>query len=373
MNQFRGKLVGLLVIVLVALIPGNSKAEMAGNEAAFPGPGNALAPFSLPVPDNSAYAAYLGLTEGSRFRPTDLKADLWLFEVFNVYCASCMFVRPHMNELFAKIEADPALKGRVKMVAVGAGNQMWDIKPEEAKYDFPILPDEAYAFHNMVGQPPTPFLIFARPYDQDKLVVMDTHLGRFSESAPMFEKVRNALSADISTMKVTPFKGPSTDTQAQAPPLPLSESEVMQKVRESLTIDGKMADGIEVVPLPGWDGIYTGTLGKRIFARVVARWIPCSDCHNVFYVYSFDSEGRFLKFVPLSIHKYGNEPWNDTDAAKIQTHLHGASLLEAVPYSPRVDAVTSATISTEVIYNSIQDTPRLIDALVRKGYIPKKP
>jgi hypothetical protein len=152
----------------------------------------------------------------------------------------------------------------------------------------------------------------------------------------------------------------------------VTESELLSKVSQSLTIDGRQAVQIEPVALPGWDGIYTGRLeptGKRVFASVVARKIPCIDCHDVFYVYSFDADGRFLRFVPISLYKYGNEAWDEEDIANIQKRFQGKLLWSAVPFSPEIDAISAATITTELIYDSLGDTRLLIDTLVQKGYM----
>jgi len=346
--------------------------DTKGTEGSMlPGPGDVLPPFTLPVPQIADDAAYLGLEKGSRFTPARLDVDLWVIEVLNVYCASCQFMRPTMNTLFAKIEADEQTKDRVKMLGVGAGNHQWDVRGTEKGYDFPILPDSDYAFHDLVGQPPTPFLIFARPHGQERLVVVASHLGRLEDDERLFQWVREGLNRDLSRMKTRSFVAPGkAQTMSDAAAVPLSESELLSNVHRSLTIDGRQAVQIKPLPLPGWDGIYTGRLepsGKRVFASVVTRKIPCMDCHDVIYVYSFDADGRFLRFVPISIYKYGNESWEEAEIAMLEKRFQGRSLRSALPFSPAVDAISAATITTELIYDSIGDTRLLIDALTQKG------
>jgi len=364
-----------LLALIILLLMGWTHVESAGSESAtgLPGPGDILDPFTLPVPQNSSDSAYLGLEQGSRFQSSELKTDLWLIEVMNVYCASCQLMRPYMNELFSKINADAALKDRVKILAVGAGNQQWDIKAIEDKYDFPVLPDEAYRFHKMVGQPPTPFLIFARPYGQGQLLVVNSHLGRLEDSDALLAMVRQALDSDIPKMGIKPGQGRIFKAQQQqALKIPLTEAQLMARIRESMTLTGRQVGDIEQLPLPGWDRVYSAKFtasGRRVFARVVARKIPCADCHDVFYVYSFDAQGRFLKFVPIAISKYGNEQWSEADIAKIQNRFNDQSLLDTISYRPQVDAVSSATISTELIYDSIADSSLLIDTLIQTGYM----
>ena len=150
----------------------------------------------------------------------------------------------------------------------------------------------------------------------------------------------------------------------------------MQKVRQSLSVqEGEEIKGLVRIPLDRLGTVYAATLGKsgkHIFARVVSRKIPCGDCHDVFYIYSFDDQGKFLQFIPLSISKLGNEKWDKEDIAKIQNHFAGKSLLEEIHFNPEIDAVSSATISSRLIYDSMDQTAQVYYRLIELGYIPEK-
>ena len=110
---------------------------------------------------------------------------------------------------------------------------------------------------------------------------------------------------------------------------------------------------------------------RRIFARVVARKIPCVDCHDVFYIYSFDDTGKFIQFIPISISKLDNEDWNEKDINKMQNNFRGKSLLKERHFNPKVDAISSATISSKLIYNSMGETGLVVQKLIDMGYIKK--
>jgi hypothetical protein len=340
----------------------------------LPGPGAIIPPFSLPSPTNEVYKSYLRLEKAPVFQPADMKWDMLLIEVFNVYCASCQFMRPYMNELYDKIEKAPELKGKVKMIGIGAGNDKWETGDEEKRYKFPIFPDDDYAFHRLVGQPPTPFLIFARPYTQGRLLVVDTHLGRLEDSDELLALVRKAFKADISTLTVKPEekKGMAIETDLV---IPLSDDELLIKVKQSLKVMGEEIVNIGKIELGDLGIVYMGVSKNskaRLFARIVARKIPCADCHDIFYIYSFNSEGKFLSFIPIAISKLDNEDWDEADVAKIQNRFKGTSLLETISFNPKIDAVTSATISSKLIYDSMGKTKLVIEKLTSMGYIVKK-
>ena len=374
MSLQKKRMIVFIALIVFGIIPLNQEAGLSKVPEGLPGPGTVIPAFSIPVPISTVYKSYLKLGNEAEFRPGTLDAKLVLIEVFSVYCASCVFQAPYMNELYAKIEKDPELKDRVKMIGIGAGNDKWDIAEYEDMYRFPIVPDEDYEFHNLVGAPATPFLIFGRLYGQGRLFVVDSHLGRLEDSAKILSMVRKAFKADISKLTVTPEKRRAQGVREDLV-IPLSDSELMKEVRQSLSTLGEEPSDIKKITLPDLGTVYAGTLekaNKSVFARVVARKIPCVDCHDVFFIYSFDDEGNFLQFVSIEISKLDNEEWNEKDIDKIQNHFTGKSLLKDIPFNPKVDAVTSATISSKLIFNSLSKTKRVYKKLIDLGYIVKK-
>lgn len=359
----------ILIFLGIHLIAGNRAS--AGMWDNLPHPGTVLPEFTVAAPVNPAYRLYLNLDKEKTFQPGKMNVELLLIEVFNVYCAACNYMAPYMSDLHAKIEKDDALRGKVKMMGIGAGNDIWDIDEYSDKYSFPIVPDDDYDFHNLVGQPPTPFLLFTKPYGQGRLLVVDTHLGTLEDSDKLLSLVKKAFRTEVSEITTASgaeeLKRPSPDLV-----IPLPERELMEKVRQSLSAAGTVTGDLERINLPGLGTVYRGFIRESedpVFARVVARKIPCSDCHDVFYVYSFDHEGTFLQFIPISISKRGNEEWDEEDIAKIQDRFEGKSLLKAIPFNAKVDAISSATISSELIYDSMGKTKQVFEKLIELGYI----
>jgi len=362
-------IIPLIIFGVALLINAPVSGEVSKD---LPGQGAIIPPFSILAPPKQADKSYLMLGSEERFKPADLNVKLVLIEVFNVYCASCQFMRPYMNELYSKIEKDPELKDRVKMIGIGAGNDRWDIELEEESYKFPIVPDDDYEFHALVGQPPTPFLIFARSYTQGRLLVVNSHLGRLEDSDKLLSMVREALNTDTSKINIVLFEKQDLKAKAELV-IPISDDELLEKVRNSLTVKGDKLLKIEKIALADIGTVYAGTLmnsKKRVFARVVARKIPCVDCHDVFYIYSFNDKGEFLQFVPISISKLDNEEWDEDDVNKIRNRFKNTSLLKVSPFNTEIDAVTSATISSKLIYDSMNETNLVMKKLIDLGYIP---
>jgi len=70
-------------------------------------------------------------------------------------------------------------------------------------------------------------------------------------------------------------------------------------------------------------------------------------------VYLFDQAGIVTDFFPLEITKFGNQPWTDADREKVRNSLVGRSIFENFDFNPAVDAVSTATMSTSMIYESM--------------------
>jgi len=141
--------------------------------------GSSLPDFTLST-KNSAERNYLGVGTGP-FRISNIKSNLVVIEVYSMYCPYCQKEAPNMNQLYNKIESDPALKGRIKIIGIGAGNSQMEVDTYRQRYKvpFPLFPDKEYVIHDMLGQPRTPFFVTVRLQPGGKEKVIATQLGAY--------------------------------------------------------------------------------------------------------------------------------------------------------------------------------------------------
>lgn len=154
-------------------------------EAAQPVKGGSLPDFMLST-KNSGEKSYLGVGSGP-FRVSDIKSNLVVVEIFSMYCPHCQKDAPNVNQLYNKIESDPALKGRIKIIGIGAGNSQLEVDTFRQRYKvpFPLFPDKDFKIHDMMGQPRTPFFIVLKLQPGTKERIIATHLGPY-ESPDQF-------------------------------------------------------------------------------------------------------------------------------------------------------------------------------------------
>jgi hypothetical protein len=69
------------------------------------------------------------------------------------------------------------------------------------------------------------------------------------------------------------------------------------------------------------------------------------------------------------VSKLENEPWDESDVAKMRQRIQGRYLFDPFVFDAKVDAVSSATISSAVIFNSFADGQALYQELKEKGLI----
>ncbi|HVO64985.1 MAG TPA: redoxin domain-containing protein, partial [Syntrophales bacterium] len=145
--------------------------------------GGILPDIKLSIPKDSAGKSYLGLGFfgfGS-FRIPEIKTRLVIIEIFSMYCPYCQREAPNVNKLYDKIEQDPYLKGKIKIIGIGAGNTSYEVDTFKRKYNilFPLFPDEDYAIHKMVGEVRTPYFIGVKVNPDGSHQVIYSKLGGF--------------------------------------------------------------------------------------------------------------------------------------------------------------------------------------------------
>jgi protein-disulfide isomerase len=181
----------LVLSCCLALIFCFGAASLAGAAEKEPVVGQSvgIAKFKAPVSEDGA--KYLGLAKADAFSLADVKAPYVLVEQFNTSCPHCMAQAPLMNALFTKVEADAQLKGKLKFLAAGQGNDEAAMKMWQAfhKVPFPLVPDPDSSFGKALNFTPYPVTVIL---DKTGKIVF-VHIGAFESVDEVLPKIKAAV------------------------------------------------------------------------------------------------------------------------------------------------------------------------------------
>jgi len=172
------KILALMVAIMTGLVF-SVPASAAGMP---PEVGGQLPDMKIAMPKDSGDKGYLGLSFGfGSFRIPQVKAKVVIVEIFSMYCPYCQKEAPIVNQLYARIEQNPALKGKIKMIGIGAGNSLYEVETFKKRYSvpFPLLPDGDYVIHRQLGEVRTPYFIGVKINPDGSHQVIYSRLGAF--------------------------------------------------------------------------------------------------------------------------------------------------------------------------------------------------
>ena len=354
-----------------------SLVMLFGTAFAFAGAiemGESFPDVTLPAPDAPAQRAYLGLGDKKTFTLADVQGRVVLVEMINVLCPHCRKQTKPYNELFRMLENDPVTRGQVKMLGVAVANSPAQIADFIEIYEvaYPIVSDRKFGLHKAVRGGPTPFSIYLlRDEPGQAGVVAGTHLGEDRDVSDLC-----AYLKDLLTMHVADFSSlPGEETAAVKvllPPQP--ETEIAARVKAAFATQGKDLQGFRRLRLPSGLWVYTATVtrdgrSQPLFAEVVSRSAICDVCHDVHFFYLFDERGTVLDLKALQLTKYGNKEWTSQELTGFLKHVKGGSLKDSWNFDPQVDAVTSATMTSAIIFDSLDQGRHLLKELRTQGLL----
>jgi thiol-disulfide isomerase/thioredoxin len=175
----------LPLIVLLFLI------EPVMAESRTPLRGDALPELVLPVPQDISQKTYLGLTSNDTFQIPEIEASVLIIQILSMYCPHCQREAPRINAFYNKIENDPALKGKVKIIGIGVGNSAFEINFFRKKYGvpFPLFPDPDFVFHKKIGEVRTPYFFGVHLTGPEAGSVFYSQLGGPDDAIEFLEKL----------------------------------------------------------------------------------------------------------------------------------------------------------------------------------------
>jgi peroxiredoxin len=335
--------------------------------------------FAIPFPDlifaqslSREDQDYLGLPFKKIFSFREITGNLILVEFLSTYCVNCQRQAPIFNEVYSLIERDPRLKGKVKMIGIAAGNNLNEVQLFKKAYHipYPILSDARFDAHTAVGSPRTPFSIWVRRDAQRNSIVVSTHLGLIESVKSTLDETRAVLQYNLALLK--PKKGEIYEGDALKPPIP--EEELVLKARAGMEVSGGKVLQIEKISLTDKDWIYVGkvdfgTHQKNLFSKLASRRAVCDICHDTFFIYTFDPDGKIIDVVPVQLTKIDNLNWTEEDIKKLKGRTIGRSILKPFSFDPAVDSVSGATITAALVFDSLDKAKVIFEKLKKEGYV----
>ncbi len=153
-----------------------------------PAVGETLPAFALARPQAPGDLAYLGLPplkdgEPSSFTLSQLGGKVLVIEIFSMYCPFCQKEAPIVNRIFDRLQADAALKDRIRFIGIGVGNSTFEVDYFRKTYavPFPLIPDGDFTIHKQLGEVRTPFFIGLHLDGEQPGKIFFTQLGAFQD------------------------------------------------------------------------------------------------------------------------------------------------------------------------------------------------
>jgi hypothetical protein len=189
--------------------------------------------------------------------------------------------------------------------------------------------------------------------------VLSTHLGRIESAEALANDIQNALLSEPAAIQAMARAKARPLADIRMLKLKLPEQELRglidKSMRTAAAADKKPARiRIEKIVLPQGGIIYRGeAAGETLYAKVFSRKPTCDVCHGIHFIIVFNREGIITGFTPIYLTKYGNIQWSADDTAFMRERVIGRSMLTQKPFNHAVDAVSSATMSSALIFNSL--------------------
>jgi peroxiredoxin len=158
----------------------------AGRCGGPPKKGDVLPAIQLNAPGRESDQQYLGI-KGPMFRSKDVAGRILLIEIIGVYCPHCYKQAPLFRNLFNRLETGK-LAGKVKMLGIAAGGTLEELEylREQGQYNYPLVGDESYKVHKLLGEPNTPFTMLV---DKQGKVLYE-HLGVIEDMEGFYDEIQ---------------------------------------------------------------------------------------------------------------------------------------------------------------------------------------
>jgi len=314
-----------------------------------------------------AQRAYLGLGASGPFTIGAVRGDLVVVEFFNSSCYACALMAPVMDLAWRQVDARTELKDRVRFVGIGVGNTPEQVRDFHDRYDtpFPMIADPEFAAFDALGTAEgTPYLLLLRR-GTDGTLAARAQVGHIPKADVVVAAIEAAL-ADAPPVDATPRELAGSGWRALKPPL--TEAELTARLIAAAAEAGLVGSVVAPVKVSADETFYRLTAaGKSLWAMVAGRAKVCNVCHDIFFIVVFDDGGLVVNLAPIMMTKYKNVEFDEKDVAFLKTRVVGRLLSREIVFDPTVDAVSTATMSSALVFDTLRRLRETWSGMVRDG------
>jgi hypothetical protein len=311
--------------------------------------------------------AYLGLGAPGPFTVGAVRGDLVVVELFNASCYGCALMAPVLDQAWRLVDARADLRGRVRFVGIGVGNTLEQVREFHDRYDtpFPMLADPEFAAFDALGTlEGTPYLMLLRN-GTDGAVSARAQVGHIPQAATVVAAIEAAL-ADTPPADATPRELAGSTWRTLKPPL--TEAELNARLIAAAAAAGLAGASATPVKVSADETFYRLTAaGTSLWAMVAGRAKVCNVCHDIFFIVVFDEGGRIVDLAPIIITKYKNVEFDEKDVAFLKGRVVGRLLSREIVFDPTVDAVSTATMSSALVFDTLRRLRETWAGMVKAG------
>jgi hypothetical protein len=310
----------------------------------------------VPLPDTLAPGEreYLGLAAPAPFTVGAVRGEVVVVEFFNASCYACALMAPVMDEVWRRVDARPDLREKVRFVGIGVGNTREQVSEFHGRYDtpFPMLADPEFAAFDALGtMEGTPYLMLLRR-GAGGSVTARAQVGHVSDPGKILAEIEAAL-ADRPPEEAAPRELAGSGWRTLKPAL--APAELESRLATAAAAAGLAGARVTAVPLAGGETFYRlAAAGRTLWAFVAGRSKVCNVCHDIFFIVLFDDGGTVVGLEPITITKYKNVEFDEKDVAFLRGRVIGRALSRDIVFDPTVDAVSTASMSSSLVFDTLR-------------------
>jgi peroxiredoxin len=310
---------------------------------------------------------YLGLGAPGPFTIGAARGDLLVVEFFNSSCYACAMMAPVMDQVWGKVDARADLKDRVRFVGIGVGNTLEQVRDFHDRYStpFPMLADPEFAAFDALGTVEgTPYVMLLRR-GADGTITARAQVGHIPQADLVVAAIEAAL-ADAPAVDATPRALAGSGWRSLKPPL--TDAELTTRLIAAAAEAGLAGATAAPVKVTEDETFYRlSTPGKSLWAMVAGRAKVCNVCHDIFFIVVFDDGGLVVNLAPIIITKYKNVEFDEKDVAFLKSRVVGRLLSREIVFDPTVDAVSAATMSSALVFDTLRRLRETWAGMVKAG------